>query len=92
LVHYSEVISRVTGVLIDDLRFTAIESKPPYASKNYRLTPDQVGDARIKWRALMNEIAVCMADNHWPAFSDEWNEPVRPKFMEDSIVSFVGGF
>lgn len=92
LIHYSEVILRCTGILIDDLRFIAIESKAPYGSINYRLTQGQVAEARMKWRQLMNTISACKADNNWPAFSDEWNEPIKPKNYGTSEVSFSGGF
>jgi PDDEXK-like uncharacterized protein DUF3799 len=100
LVHYTEVVKAVAKQIggfdigdIDDLRFMAIESKRPFATRNFKLKPADVADARIKWRQWMNTIAACKADNEFPSLSDGWIAAEKPRFLEDTEeVSFNGGF
>lgn len=100
LVHYAEVIRALikgsAGIdigEINDLRFMAIESKKPFATRNFRLIPADVAEARIKWRQWLNVIAACKSDGDFPALSDEWIDAEKPKYLEDTEeVSFDGGF
>lgn len=100
LVHYAETVrsavllatgERIPEIL--DLGFIVIESKAPYATRNIKLTPVQVMDAKARYKQYMNTIAACKQDGKWPAFSDDEVYAVKPKFLDDvEDVDFAVGF
>jgi len=90
IVHYANCVFFHTGERIDNLYFTAFESKAPYWSENYCLSSGDRSAAEDKWRIWMNEIAVCMKDNRWPGPSDTIKMTKRPAYLIDDEISFEG--
>lgn len=91
LIHYVETIKALTGNVIPEVYFFAVESKAPYGARLFRLRSDAIEAATIQWTRWLNEISACMEDGVWPGFSEEIVDISRPKYLEvEQEISFEG--
>lgn len=88
LAQYVETIKAATGEIIEDVYFIAYESSKPYGSKIFRLRKDDLKIAIEKYYELLNQVSVCVKDNHWPCYGDDIVTIERPAYLESTSVSF----
>ena len=89
LAHYAETVFEATGKRIKHYYVLAVEQNFPFASKVYRINPQDVEEQKVIRRQYLNEIAVCKAENKFPGYRDEIIDAVKPNFLEtNNEISF----
>ena len=66
----------ITGDILQDFIFIAIESETPYASKIYRVDNDSMLIGRDAYRKALNTYAYCLDMDEWPAYDETGIEEI----------------
>lgn len=65
---YTEGCSECLGFPIKFFLFCAVESEPPYACMVYRITEDDLANARFRMREYLTKIMECRKAGDWPGY------------------------
>ena len=73
---YADQYRWITGEILQDFIFIAIESESPYAAKVYRLDEDSALIGRDAYRKALDSYAYCLEMDEWPAYEDQEIEEI----------------
>ena len=73
---YSDQFNWITGDLLQDFIFIAVESESPFAAKLYRIDEDSFLIGREAYRKALDSYAYCLEMDEWPAYEDREIEEI----------------
>lgn len=84
-----DLASALTGLKIQGAGFIVQEKKPPYLVEAYYLMPDQIALGRRQYRAALEGFARCLAEKHWPSYTDEPRPLTWPRWLKSEGEAYV---
>lgn len=69
-VHYLKGL-KAKGYDIQDCVFLVTETKPPYITCVYKLSPTMLEAGEHEWQRLMKKYAKCVRENYFPGYSEQ---------------------
>ncbi len=86
--YYALVAEITTGTTIRELKFIAQEKTAPYGIQVFALDRATVDFSKARARELLNRVAVCIADNHFPIYDDTVKVLSVPAWLDVAEFSF----
>jgi len=86
---YMDQYEWITGRVLTDFIFIAVESEAPYACKMYRLDHESLQVGRDTYRRALDQYAECKQSGIWPAYHNDGVEEISiPKWAFNYNLEF----